>query len=193
MIADTHVWETDSGRTLLDRERPTATGKQHVASFEAAGEPVRDVETGHDVGSIVERIEMLERVAVSRDHRRAESVSLTDFPGGPAIPTTALPGEINLTTAPGRSPVRLAGHTEWVSALVFDPAGQRLVSSSLDGTVRVWDAAPELAPRDRSLTGLPATEIQPDRLRTHRTWVATSPDGRLVAGWAAGAASILGC
>ncbi len=172
--ADTHVWETDSGRTLLDRER-RASGLPS-AYFEAVGEPLRDHEAGRDVGNLVERNARLRIVAVSRDQRRAEALGVTDFPGGPIIPLTGLPGEISLTTSSGPAPIRLAGHTECVSALVFDRSGHGLVSSSLDGTVRVWDAAPELGLSDRSLTGLPSEVAA----------VATSRDGRLVAGWAGG-------
>src|SRR5262245_12282740 len=34
-----------------------------------------------------------------------------------------------------------AGHSEIVLTVAENPAGDRLVSSSLDGTVKVWDAA----------------------------------------------------
>ena len=138
--ADTHVWETDSGRTLLDQERPISG--LPVAYFEAGGKPLRDAEAGRDVGYLVVRAPTLHVVAVSRDQRRAEAMGVWNFPGGPAIPVSGLPGEINLTTSAGPAPIRLAGHTEWISALVFDPSGRRLVSSSFDSTVRVWDAVP---------------------------------------------------
>ncbi len=113
--ADTHVWETDSGRTLLDQERPISG--LPVAYFEAGGKPMRDAAAGRDVGYLVERAPTLHVVAVSGDQRRAEAVGSWNFPGGPAIPVSGLPGEINLTTSPGRAPIRLAGHTEWISAL----------------------------------------------------------------------------
>ncbi len=173
--ADLHVWETDSGRTLLDEERPNSG--RTVACFEAVGRPLRDAEAGRDVGYLVERAPTLQVVAVSRDQRRAEATGVSYHPGGPSFPMAGrLPGEINLTTSSGRAPIRLAGHTGWVSALVFVPFGHRLISSSLDSTVRVWDAAPEFGLSDLSLTGLMG-EVRA---------VATSPDSRLVAAWAAG-------
>ncbi len=63
--ADTHVWEADSGRTLLDRERTTSG--MPVAYFEAAGELVRDAKAGRDVGNLVERTSTFHIDAVSHD------------------------------------------------------------------------------------------------------------------------------
>jgi WD40 repeat protein len=40
----------------------------------------------------------------------------------------------------GRQPLFLRGHTGDVYDLAYSPNGQRLVSASLDGTTRVWDA-----------------------------------------------------
>jgi WD40 repeat protein len=40
----------------------------------------------------------------------------------------------------------LTGHTRPVQALAFDPAGRRIAGTSLDGTVRLWDAAPGVDP-----------------------------------------------
>jgi WD40 repeat protein len=34
---------------------------------------------------------------------------------------------------------RLAGHEYWISAVAFSPNGQKLATSSFDGTVRIWD------------------------------------------------------
>ena len=36
--------------------------------------------------------------------------------------------------------VTLKGHTKWVASASFGPDGMRIVTASLDGTVRVWDA-----------------------------------------------------
>jgi WD40 repeat protein len=40
--------------------------------------------------------------------------------------------------ATGEELLTMAGHTDWVMALAFSPDGQRLASTSLDGTVRIW-------------------------------------------------------
>lgn len=42
----------------------------------------------------------------------------------------------------GRELQTLVGHTDWVMGLAFSPDGQRLASTSLDGTVRVWSLTP---------------------------------------------------
>jgi WD40 repeat protein len=82
---------------------------------------------------------------------QAEALTIWDFPVGPYRPDSFLPGEIRLTTEPDEAPVRLVGHTDWVTGLVFDSFGKRLISSSLDGTARVWDVT-EVTLLDRSLS-----------------------------------------
>jgi WD40 repeat protein/DNA-binding SARP family transcriptional activator len=47
----------------------------------------------------------------------------------------------------------LCGHTDLVSGVAFAPDGRRLVTSSLDGTVRVWDAASGETVRSLTLDG----------------------------------------
>jgi WD40 repeat protein len=44
--------------------------------------------------------------------------------------------------ATGEELVRLPGHADYVFALAFSPDGQTLVSSSGDGTLRLWDTKP---------------------------------------------------
>jgi WD40 repeat protein len=66
----------------------------------------------------------------------------------------------------------LRGHTHSVTSLALSADGRRLVSSSRDGTLRVWDAA----------TGAPEAVLSPGWWR-RAMWVATvSADGGLVAG-----------
>ncbi len=48
--------------------------------------------------------------------------------------------DIRLWDAPtGQETGRLAGHTSWVSSLVFWPDAHKLASSSADQTIRLWD------------------------------------------------------
>jgi WD40 repeat protein len=47
----------------------------------------------------------------------------------------------------------LCGHTDMVSGVAFAPDGRRLVTSSLDGTVRIWDAASGETVRTLTLDG----------------------------------------
>jgi WD40 repeat protein len=42
----------------------------------------------------------------------------------------------------GREALALIGHTDWVMDLAFSPDGERLASTSLDGTVRLWSLTP---------------------------------------------------
>ena len=42
----------------------------------------------------------------------------------------------------GEELVRLPGHSSYVYALAFSPDGTTLVSSSGDGTLRLWDTEP---------------------------------------------------
>ncbi len=63
----------------------------------------------------------------------------------------------------------LSGHTDWVSSIVFSPDGSKLATTSLDNTVKIWDA--------RSGQVLLTLE---DHSRAVRT-VAFSPDGKRLA------------
>lgn len=104
--------------------------------------------------------------------------SAQPLPGGG--PPRAIPGESNeahrgirVTELPEgtvtNEPVRFfPGHTARVGSIAFVPSGDRLVSVSNDGTLRVWDVA----------TGKP---LRLYRIEKCRGEAALSPDGRAVA------------
>jgi hypothetical protein len=114
-------------------------------------------------------------------------------------------------TAACRARCQLAGHTDWVRAVMWSPDGTRLATSSSDTTARIWDArdGTELTVLRGHEAEVQSVSWSPDghrlatgsRDRTVRTWdadtgrqvavlrshdaevqcVAWSPDGRLIA------------
>lgn len=68
------------------------------------------------------------------------------------------------------------GHSKSVRSVAFDPKGDYLVSTSIDGSVRIWDMqdSPENACLKEFKNVLPASEVDSlDRLA-----VSWSPDGK---------------
>ena len=79
----------------------------------------------------------------------------------------------------GREAFVFRGHSDLVTNLTFSPNGRRLASTSLDQTVRVWDARPLDETMGRELLSLPADS------RAVFRGIVFSPDGnRLASGGA---------
>jgi WD40 repeat protein len=82
-------------------------------------------------------------------------------------------GEVFLWDRTARPPAikhKLAGHTNWVSGLAFSPDSKRLVTSSWDTTISLWDVA------TGNRLGQPLTGYQ-----TRVDSLALSPDGNTLA------------
>ena len=157
-----------------------------------------DVQTGDPVGDPgeVEGGAGLNYVAFGRDgrflatrdaHRAvqvwdAESLEVTGPPIGTNVDSVTFSGHGTMAASNGNEiqifslndgrqiGEKLTGHTGKVSHIEFSPDGKQLVSTSLDTTVRRWDAA----------TG----EALGPPLEGHTkevTSIAVSPDGRLIA------------
>ena len=115
------------------------------------------------------------------DYETAESIyTFTEYPiglvfshDGNTAATTTFGNDINLLDT--KSYLKIAhfegyteGHTDIITALVFNPDGQWLASASFDKTIRIWD-----------VTQKRGTAI----LRGHTDWVsdiAFSPDGKFL-------------
>ncbi|MFA6962858.1 MAG: TIR domain-containing protein [Opitutaceae bacterium] len=65
---------------------------------------------------------------------------------GNLIVTQCFTNQVNVwDTQSGHLLARLKGHTGTVTAVAFSPVGSRLLTGSQDGTLRIWDTAPETA------------------------------------------------
>jgi WD40 repeat protein len=104
-------------------------------------------------GGLDRTVQLLDRTSGQRVHAfhldtpvtavafSADSQSLAATGDGPN-PSIRL---WDVATKREREPA-LAGHSRPVPALAFDPAGRRIASTSLDGTVRLWGTAPGVEP-----------------------------------------------
>ena len=66
----------------------------------------------------------------------------------------------------GKEPLTFRGHTGWVFSAAFSPDGQRIVTGSGDGTVKVWEAASEeqvakWQEEERTATAAEQTPVNP--------------------------------
>lgn len=135
-------WDLQSGTKLSQVDDGAAHGAVLVAAASdsqalvaSAGGRLRvfNYETGRggDVFEIVNRSDSLTQLALSPDHKRVAVGVASPQNGGDAIRIHDWPT--------GRLLHTFTGHPGQVTALIFSPDGQTLVSGSPDGQAFVWD------------------------------------------------------
>jgi hypothetical protein len=88
-------------------------------------------------------------------------------------------GEKTTSPWPGKDILTLAGHTAYVTCVAFSPDGKRIVSGSLDGAVKVWDAV-----NGRETLTFNGRKHVSDDSGNMSEWInciAVSPDSKLIA------------
>jgi eukaryotic-like serine/threonine-protein kinase len=183
------LWDVETGTELASLVWPKATnftpdnawvdfGNHSLARFSPDGRTLYTVRGTEPVGRILDpkppaawdsaRGQFL-RFLTREDRRFTEATDLAISRDGQRLAVGYSDGEVRFLDSTG-APIRtLHGHSDRVSALAFTPDGRRLVSSSRDGTARVWDVR----------TG---AEIESSRgYWPDVALAAFSPDGRRIA------------
>jgi WD40 repeat protein len=110
-------------------------GNSFAVPRQHTGVTIRDVETGAKIITLKGHDATIRRMAFYPDGTRLVGAS------GSNLATK------NVTTVPvwdvtsGELAMTLTGHTKTVTAVAISPDGRRLATSSLDKTIRLWDAS----------------------------------------------------
>jgi WD40 repeat protein/class 3 adenylate cyclase len=171
MDGTTRLWDVSltGGRDWLTVPGPadrlggvsfSPDGDTFAVPRQVSGVTIRDVETGARIITLKGHDATIRRMVFSSDGTRlvgAAGSLLADF---------------NVTTAPvwdvttGELVKTLSGHSKSTTAVAISPDGRRLATSSLDNTLRLWDA-------------LSGKEV--DAVDARRAWAfGFSPDGRFL-------------
>jgi WD40 repeat protein len=167
---DLMLWDAATGQLLktLQAEGPLISavafrpdGRCVATASYSRLVQVWDTSTGEIRKTLRGHTGLVAGVAFSRDGRRLASIGGED--------KTVKLWDVDA----GTEILNLRGHTFFCQCVTFGPDGGRLASSSLDGTIRLWDANP--------LTEAEGQESLTFR-HDHEVWsVAFSPDGRQIA------------
>jgi len=127
------------------------------------------VSAGSDYSARIWEIPTLRLQAVLTDH--ADDVDMAVFaPDNASVATCALDRAVRLFDLTGRCIKTFWGHTGNIISLLWSQDGKRLVSSSVDGTVREWDIE----------KGIQVSCYDLDGVRTDT--IAMDTQGRIIAG-----------
>jgi WD40 repeat protein len=127
------------------------------------------VSAGSDYSARIWEVPSLRLRAVLTDH--ADDVDMAVFaPDNGAVATCALDRAVRIFDLSGHCLKTFWGHTGNIISLLWSQDGKRLVSSSVDGTVREWDIK----------TGLQLSCYDLDGVRTDT--IAIDSQGRIIAG-----------
>jgi WD40 repeat protein/serine/threonine protein kinase len=185
----TRVWDASTGRmlTMHNHSEPVTAvafspGGKTIASVTQSphegnysGEAILwNAFTGVEVIPLEGRLARTS-VAFSPDGKHLVTGELAPTPARPSAPRrltgdseppTPILKLYNLETH--KSSLSLQGHTDAITGIVLSPDGKRLVSASLDRTLRIWDVA---TARETSVSHDEGSVLA----------VAISPDGRRIA------------
>jgi WD40 repeat protein/serine/threonine protein kinase/Flp pilus assembly protein TadD len=169
-----HIWDAESGKLIETRPYPNVG---HALSVDTDGRLIFCHQNGiealsnHGLGRDIQSLRgasILLGVAFSHDGRLASAG------GSIKVWTMADGSEVN----------HLRGHTDGITAMAFNPKGNFLVSSSADGTVKIWHIGYARAPYPLSFAGwVNRVHFAPDGRRTaiavaSLLWVADTTSNR---------------
>jgi len=156
------VVELASGHTLTNFPvRPPRHRPAGVAAFSPEGSRLA---VGEDYGGI-QILSLGPGTNVQVQTQSREGTTALVFSPGAEVLAAAIGGTIWLCdTRSGQPLAQWTNHTEWVNALAFTPDGGHLVSSSSDGTLRLWSMAnrSEVRCLRSSREGLTGLALLPD-------------------------------
>jgi WD40 repeat protein/serine/threonine protein kinase len=139
---DTNHWIGAVSFDRAGRRILTAAGTQTLHPQAMRGwAKVWDVEQARVVLTLEEPEAWIFAVAYSPDETRIATGGGVLFPNAPPQPAKASIKVWDVSTGQGRVERVLEGHGDAVRSLSFSRDGRRLLSGSLDGTVREWDVA----------------------------------------------------
>src|SRR5262249_19707982 len=145
---DGHLWEVETGKMLQSFKSHTQAvcctvalspdGRHALTGSDDYTLRLWDVQSGTELHRMEGHRGMVKAVAISPDGRLAlsgNSAQRTDNLASPAPDYDLRLWDLNT----GKERRRFRGHTREIRGVAFSPEGQRALSVSSDGTLRLWD------------------------------------------------------